>query len=182
MSSGGIISAPVVSPRPSRRDGSVAASRNQSRRLQRVVQQHRDGHRTDAAGDRRDRADDLADRAEIHVAAEFAVAPRFMPTSTTTAPGRTMSAFRNFACPMATTTMSAALRDVAEIAAAAVSDRHGRVAARRLSASGAGPAACRRYCSGRRSRHACRRRRCRCARAVAARRAACTARSAAGRS
>src|SRR3712207_9353607 len=46
-----------------------------ARGLQRVAEQHRDRHRPDAAGDRRDRARDLADLRERDIAEEPVVAP-----------------------------------------------------------------------------------------------------------
>ena len=56
--------------------------------MQRVFQQHGDGHRTDAARDRRDGRGALEGAGEVNVAAPACRRrPRFMPTSMTTAPG-----------------------------------------------------------------------------------------------
>ena len=68
----------------------------QAGRFERVLQQHGDGHRADAAGNRRNRRRHFPHRRRNrHRRPTCHPASRFMPTSTTTAPGRTMSAVRN---------------------------------------------------------------------------------------
>ena len=121
-----------------------------------VLQQHRDGQRPDAARDRRDARGDRGDRVEVHVAderppaarasarmrcearrfagARTSEASRFMPTSTTTAPGRTKSAATKPGRPIATTSSSASRQSagssrVRECASVTVASRAVRSAA-----------------------------------------------------
>ncbi len=73
-------------------DVSAAQSGAPLGRLDRIHQQHRDRHRPDAAGHRRDPAGDFAHARRSRRRRKLAFGVRFMPTSMTTAPGLTMSA------------------------------------------------------------------------------------------
>ena len=128
-------------PPPPRSLPPVAAARASSaapppRRRQRVDQQHRDRHRPDPAGHRRDRAGDLGGGLEVDVADE-PVLGRLMPTSITTAPGLTASAPSSRGTPTAATRTSARAQVARQVAGARVADGDRRV---RPSAAAARPA------------------------------------------
>src|SRR5262249_48702107 len=72
-----------------------------------IFEQHRDRHRTHAAGYGGDAGSRAANALEIHVSGRFPSASRLMPTSTTIAPRLTISAVISFGLPAATTRISA---------------------------------------------------------------------------
>ena len=119
-------------------------------RGERVLQQHRDGQRPDAAGHRRERAGDLRGR-RVHVADDrpsrasrtppASASPRrrsarssarsltgVVPTSMTVAPGLTKSRVTNAGRPIAATRMSAARGDRRQVRGLRMADRDGGVA------------------------------------------------------
>ena len=94
---------------------------------QRVDEQHRDRHRADAAGHRRDRRGDLAPPPRSRRRRTRPSSVRFMPTSITTAPGLTVSAPSSFGTADGGDQHVGAAADGGEVAGARVADGDGRV-------------------------------------------------------
>ena len=129
--------------------------------LHRVRHQHRNRHRSDAARHRSNRRrffrnflkSDIAHQ-PITAFASSESSTRLMPTSITTAPSRTCSALDKLWLANRRDQDVGRARDLGQIAAAGMDDRHGRVAALCLSASEEARAVCRQSCCGRERRHA----------------------------
>ena len=142
--------APRRGERPRRRAAGSCVHRELAglcaRGQQRVAQQAGDRHRPDAAGDRRDRAGDLADLVEVDVARAARPSVRLMPTSITIAPGLTQSPRdQSGAADGRDQDVGAAADRGAGRACAS-----GRSSRSRWRRAAAGPSACRRGSSGRR--------------------------------